>query len=37
MFDGKDKVDLGALEVWDDPFNRTFKLKNYEPAKDKNC
>ncbi len=37
LFDGKDKVELGSLEVWDDPFNRTFKLKNYEPPKDKHC
>ena len=37
LFDGKDKIDKVNLEVWDDPFNRTYKLKNYEPPQDKHC
>jgi hypothetical protein len=37
VFDGK--VDLGRLplEVWEDPFVETFKLKGYQPAAGKTC
>jgi len=31
-FDGKDRVGPLPLEVWEDNFAATFKLKNYEPA-----
>jgi hypothetical protein len=37
LFDGKERVEPVHLEVWDDPFNRTFKLKNYEAPKEKKC
>ncbi len=37
MFDGKEPVEPVQLEVWDDTFNSTYKLKNYEPPKDKRC
>jgi hypothetical protein len=35
VFDGKDPVGPVRLEVWEDSFNRTFKLKNYEAPKGK--
>jgi hypothetical protein len=35
VFDGKDPVGPVRLQVWEDSFNRTFKLKNYDPPKDK--
>jgi hypothetical protein len=37
VFDGKDELGRLPLEVWDDPFLSTFKLKNYEPPKNQNC
>lgn len=37
LFDGKEKIEPISLEVWDDPFNRTFKLRNYDPPKEKRC
>ena len=30
-FDGKDRLGQLPLEVWEDNFATTFKLKNYEP------
>ena len=30
-FDGKDRVDRLPLEIWEDDFARTYRLKNYEP------
>ena len=30
-FDGKDRLERLPLEVWEDNFATTFKLKNYEP------
>jgi hypothetical protein len=35
VFEGNDPVGPVQLEVWEDSFNRTFKLKNYEAPKDK--
>jgi hypothetical protein len=37
MFDGKEQIDSIRLEVWEDSFNSTYKLKNYEPPKEKKC
>ena len=37
VFEGKDPVGRVPLDVWDDNFNSTFKLKNYELAKGKKC
>jgi hypothetical protein len=37
MFDGKEDLGRLPLEVWDDPFLRTFKLKNYQPPKNQRC
>lgn len=37
VFEGRDQVGRLPLEVWDDNFNSTFKLKNYELAKGKRC
>jgi hypothetical protein len=37
VFDGKEQVGRVPLEVWEDNFNSTFKLKNYELAKGKKC
>ena len=37
MFDGKEKIESVKLEVWEDSFNRTYKLKNYEVAQGKTC
>lgn len=37
FFDGKDRIESVSLDVWDDPFNRTFKLPNYELPKGKQC
>jgi hypothetical protein len=35
VFDGNDPVGPVQLEVWEDSFNSTYKLKNYEPPKGK--
>ena len=37
VFQGKDLVGRVSLDVWEDNFNSTFKLKNYELAKGKTC
>jgi hypothetical protein len=37
MFDGKEQIDAVRLEVWEDSFNSTYKLKNYEPPQEKRC
>ncbi len=37
VFEGKDLVGRLPLEVWEDNFNSTFKLKNYELAKGQKC
>jgi hypothetical protein len=37
VFDGKELVGRVPLDVWEDNFNSTFKLKNYELAKGKKC
>jgi hypothetical protein len=37
VFDGRDAVGRVPLEVWEDNFNSTFKLKNYELEKGKKC
>jgi hypothetical protein len=37
LFDGLDKVGRVPLEVWEDPFNSTFRVANYEPPKGARC
>jgi len=37
VFDGQQDLGRLPLEIWDDPFLRTFKLKNYEPPKNVHC
>jgi len=37
VFEGKDRVGRVTLDVWDDDFNSTFKLKNYEPPEGAKC
>jgi hypothetical protein len=37
LFDGKTLVGRVPLEVWEDNFNSTFKLKNYEIEKGQHC
>ena len=37
VFEGKNLVGRVPLDVWEDNFNSTFKLKNYELAKGKKC
>src|SRR6266851_5392697 len=37
LFDGKNLIGRVPLDVWEDNFNSTFKLKNYELAKGKKC
>jgi hypothetical protein len=37
VFDGRDAVGRVPLEVWDDDFNSTFKLKNYILEEGKKC
>lgn len=37
VFDGKDPLAPGKLEIWEDTFNSTFKLKGYEAPKEANC
>jgi hypothetical protein len=37
LFDGLDLVGRVPLQVWDDPFNATFKVANYEPPKGARC
>ena len=37
VFEGKDPVGRVSLDVWEDNFNSTFKLKNYVLAKGQKC
>src|SRR5262245_30913449 len=37
VFDGKDPVGPVKLDVWEDTFNSTYKLKNYEAPKEAKC
>ena len=37
LFDGKEEMPRPQLEVWEDSFNSTYKLKNYELQKDQKC
>jgi hypothetical protein len=37
MYDGQQDLGRLPLEIWDDPFLRTFKLKNYQPPKNVHC
>jgi hypothetical protein len=37
LFDGKTPVGRVPLDVWEDNFNYTFKLKNYEVEKGQHC
>ena len=37
FFDGKDPLVPGKLEIWEDNFNSTYKLKNYEIPKEAKC
>jgi hypothetical protein len=37
VFDGRDAIGRVPLEIWEDNFNSTFKLKNYELEKGKKC
>jgi len=37
LFDGQQDLGRQPIEVWDDPFLRTFKLKNYQPPPNQHC
>ncbi|SRR6266545_3043202 len=37
LYDGLDPVGRVPLEVWEDSFNSTYKLENYEPPKGQKC
>ena len=37
LFEGKEAVGRVPLEVWDDNFNRTYKLKNYQVEQGHHC
>jgi hypothetical protein len=37
VFDGRDPVGPLRLDVWEDTFNSTYKLKNYEAPKEAKC
>lgn len=37
LYDGQDPVGRVPLEVWEDSFNSTYKLENYEPPKGHKC
>jgi hypothetical protein len=37
VFDGKDTVGRVPLEIWEDSFNSTYRLPNYEPPKGVRC
>ena len=37
VFDGQQDLGRLPIEVWDDPFLRTFKLKNYQPPPNQRC
>ena len=36
-FDGKDRLGRPSLEIWEDNFATTYKLKNYEPEDARGC
>ena len=37
LYDGQDPVGRVPLEVWEDSFNATYKIENYEPPKGQKC
>jgi hypothetical protein len=37
LFDGLDPVGRVPIEVWEDSFNSTYKITNYEPPKGSSC
>ncbi|HEY6009258.1 MAG TPA: hypothetical protein VIU40_13110 [Geobacteraceae bacterium] len=37
LYDGLDPVGRVPLEVWEDSFNATYKIENYEPPKGQKC
>ncbi len=37
VFDGREALGRLPLEIWEDTFNTTFKLKGYEPPRDQKC
>ncbi|HET8579314.1 MAG TPA: hypothetical protein VFO18_19610 [Methylomirabilota bacterium] len=37
VFDGQDAVGRVPLEVWEDSFNSSYKVQNYEPPKGQKC
>jgi hypothetical protein len=37
LFDGLDLIGRVPLQVWDDPFNTTYKVANYDPPKGAQC
>jgi hypothetical protein len=37
VFDGQDAIGRVPLEVWEDSFNSTYKIQNYEPPKGHKC
>ena len=37
LFDGQDPVGRVPIEVWEDSFNSTYKVTNYEPPKGVSC
>lgn len=37
VFDGQDAVGRVPLEVWEDSFNSTYKIQNYEPPTGQKC
>jgi hypothetical protein len=37
LFDGLDLVGRVPIEVWEDSFNSTYKVTNYEPPKGVTC
>ncbi len=37
VYDGLDAVGRLPLEVWEDSFNSTYKIENYEPPKGQKC
>ena len=37
LFDGESLIGRVPLEVWEDSFNTTYKIANYEPPKGAHC
>jgi hypothetical protein len=37
LFDGESLVGRVPLEVWEDSFNTTYKVTNYDPPKGAKC